>query len=147
MTKKGTATSQFSQGETVKVFSTESKVQLFFLGLLSLSFIGYFALRQHWIGFIFAHLAALSIMGFFGCLAGFIAKKKGYNYWKAFRIGFFIPIILGAFSAFVLVPSGVRVLPLTCGGWTSLGTGIIISIYYSLLRNIKKNNHLESVNV
>jgi hypothetical protein len=42
----------------------ESKVRLLFLGSLSISFIGYFALRELWIGFIFAHKAALGIMGF-----------------------------------------------------------------------------------
>ena len=112
----------------------ESKVQLLFLGLLSISFIVYFALREHWIGFIFAHAAALSIMGFYGCLASAIAKMKGYSYWRAFQIGFFFPIVLGAISAFLLVPSGERNLPLTCGGWTSLAAGIVIVIYYSLVK-------------
>ena len=112
----------------------ENKVQLFFLGLLSVSFIGYFAFRTLWIGFIFGHIAALSIMGFYGCLAGTIAKKKGYSYGRAFQIGFFLPIILGGISAFLFVPSGERSLPLTCGGWVSLAAGIIVVIFYSFMK-------------
>jgi hypothetical protein len=112
----------------------ESKLHLLFLGLLSLGFIGYFVFKHHWIGFIFAHTAALSIMGFYGCLAGVIAKKKGYAYRKAFQIGFFLPIVLGAISAFLLGPSVERSLLLTCGGWTSLAAGIVIVLFYSFVR-------------
>ncbi len=119
----------------------ESKVNLLFLGLLSISFVGYFALRTHWIGFIFGHIAALSIMGFYGCLSGAIAKKKGYSYWRAFQIGFFIPIILGAISAFLFVPESYRGLPLTCGGWVSLAAGIVVVISYSF---IKKKDSLNA---
>jgi hypothetical protein len=113
---------------------TESRISLFFLGLLSISFVGYFALRKLWIGFIFGHTAALSIMGFYGCLAGVIARKKGYSYGRAFQIGFFVPIILGAISAFLMVPPGERSLPLTCGGWVSLAAGIIVVISYFFLK-------------
>lgn len=118
--------------------SLESKVNLLFLGLLSISFVGYFALRKFWIGFVFGHTAGLSIMGFYGCLAGVIAKKKGHSYGRAFLIGFFVPIILGAISAFLFVSESERGLPLTCGGWVSLGAGIVVVIFYLL---IKKINH------
>jgi hypothetical protein len=121
--------------------SLERNIHLLFLGLLSISFIGYFALREHWIGFIFAHIAALSIMGFYGCSAGVIAKMKGYSYWRAFQIGFISPIILGAISAFAL-PTGPRGLPVTCGGWASLVTGLIIIVTYSLF---KRRNNFVSV--
>lgn len=124
--------------------SFESKLHLLFLGLLSISFIGYFALRELWIGFIFAHVAALSIMGFYGCLAGAIAKKKGYSYSRAFQTGFFLPIILGGISAFLLVPSGQRGLPLTCGGWVSLATGIVVVISYSFVKKKEYSQQIES---
>lgn len=113
---------------------TESKVQLLFHGLLSISFLGFFMFRELWIGFIFAHIAAISIMGFYGCLAGAIAKKKGYQYWRAFQIGFFLPIILGAISAFTFVPESNRGLPLTCGGWVCLGTGLGVVIFFLLIK-------------
>jgi len=117
-----------------KSIPIENKINLIFLGLLSISFVGYFALQKFWIGFIFAHIAALSIMGFYGCLAGTIAKKKGYNYWKTLSIGFFSPIILGGISAFLFHPEGNRGLPLTCGGWISLVTGIAIITFYSFVK-------------
>jgi hypothetical protein len=122
----------------------ESKVNLLFLGLLSISFIGYFALRELWIGFIFAHVAGLGIMGFYGCLAGAIAKKKGYSYGRAFQIGFFLPIILGGISAFLFVPSGQRGLPLTCGGWVSLATGVVVVISYSFVKKKDTSKEIES---
>ena len=112
--------------------TAESKLQLLFFGLLSLSFIGYFALQENLIGFVFAHLAAISIMGFFGCLSAAMAKKKGHSYTRAFLIGFFVPLILGVISAFLLA-TAEEDLSITCGGWTVLGTGIVIVIYYSFV--------------
>jgi len=124
--------------------SFESKLHLLFLGLLSIGFVGYFALRKLWIGFVLGHAAALGIMGFYGCLAGAIAKKKGYSYGRAFQIGFFLPIILGGISAFLFLPSGPRGLPLTCGGWVSLAAGIVVVISYSFLKKRDANKQIES---
>ena len=126
--------------EPSNIIPFESKVQLLFLGLLSISFVGYFALRKLWIGFIFGHTAALSIMGFYGCLAGAIAKKKGYSYGRAFQIGFFLPIILGAISAFLFAPESERGLPLTCGGWVALAAGIVVVISYVFIKNRDNSN-------
>ena len=122
----------------------ESKVHLLLLGLLSISFVGYFALRVHWIGFIFAHLAALSIMGFYGSLAGDLAKKKGYSYWRAFKIGFFLPIILGGISAVLFAPSGEGSLPWTCGGWVCLAAGIVVVVYYLLIKKKEESKQVYS---
>jgi hypothetical protein len=121
----------------------ESKVHLLFLGLLSISFVGYLALRKIWIGFIFAHTAALGIMGFYGCFAGAIAKKKGYSYWRAFQIGFALPIILGGIAAFLFVPAE-RGLPLTCGGWVSLGAGLVVVIFYLFVKKKDNSKQIES---
>lgn len=112
----------------------ENKLNLFFLGVLSGSFIGFFALRTHWVGLIFAHTAALGIMGFYGSWAGTIARKKGYHYWAAFRLGFFLPLVLGVFAAFLFVPDDRSHLPLTCGGWVSLAAGLVVVLVYSFLR-------------
>jgi hypothetical protein len=122
-----------SKREAGNNVSPECKLQLLFLGVLSISFIGYFALRGLWMGVIMGHTAGLSIMGFYGCLAGAIANKKGYNYARAFQMGFFLPIILGGISAFVLAPFAPQEeggLPVTCGGWVSLAAGIVVVIVY-----------------
>jgi hypothetical protein len=127
MTELNTEEKQhFPKREPVNNIPLESKLQLLFLGLLSISFVGYFALRKLWIGFIFGHIAALSIMGFYGCLAGAIAK------------------ILGGISAFLLAPSGEGSLTLTCGGWVSLGAGIVVVISYSLIKKKKESKQLYS---
>ncbi len=127
------------KSKTNQSISLENKLPLLFLGLLSISFIGYFAFQKHWFGIIFAHFAAVSIMGFYGCLAGSIAKKKGYSFRRAYQIGFFLPIVLGGISAFLFV-SQESSLPITCGGWISLAAGIVIVIIYSFIKhNIKRN--------
>jgi hypothetical protein len=125
--------------------SFESKLHLLFLGLLSIGFVGYFALRKLWIGFALGHAAALGIMGFYGSLAGAIAKKKGYSYNRAFQIGFFLPIILGGISALFFLPSGPRGLPLTCGGWVSLAAGIVVVISYSFVKKCGAGKQIESL--
>jgi hypothetical protein len=97
-------------------------------------------------GFIFAHTAALCIMGFYGCMAGSIAQKKGYRYRRAFNIGFFLPLIIGIIYAFVGVPSGERDWPLTCGGWVSLSVGILVILSFSIIKNKGKINQTTSKN-
>jgi hypothetical protein len=106
---------------------------LFFLGLLSISFLGYFALPDHWVGFAFAHTAALSIMGFYGCLTGLIASRNGRSYRTAFLVGFLVPIVSGAMSAFLIGAEEGSGYPLTCGGWTALAAGVVIVIVFSLM--------------
>ena len=145
MTELNTEEKQnFPQRESVNYIPLESKVNLLFLGLLSISFVGYFAFRKLWVGFIFGHTAALSIMGFYGCLAGAIAKKKGYSYGRAFQIGFLLPIILGAISAFLFAPSGESSLPLTCGGWVSLAAGIVVVLSYIFVKKRDTSKQTES---
>ncbi|MFC1619341.1 hypothetical protein ACFL45_05290 [Candidatus Neomarinimicrobiota bacterium] len=112
----------------------ENKFELIFLGVLSISFLGFFAFRGLWIGFIFGHTAALSIMGFYACLTGAIAQRKGFGYRRAFRTGFFVPIIVGAVSAFILTPTVDGIVPMTCGGWAALGTGVIVVIAYLIIK-------------
>jgi hypothetical protein len=121
--------------------SLESKIQLLFLGLLSISFLFNYALRDELIGLIFAHTAALSIMGFYGCLAGAVAKKKGFSYGRAFLIGFFLPIISGVVSAFLIGPAEQINLPFTCGGWTSLAAGIVVVFVYVFAKKKDKSGH------
>ena len=121
--------------------SLESKIQLLFLGLLSISFLFNYALRDELIGLIFAHTAALSIMGFYGCLAGVVAKKKGFSYGRAFLIGFFLPIISGVVSAFLIGPAEQINLPFTCGGWASLAVGIVVVFVYVFAKKKDKSGH------
>jgi hypothetical protein len=120
------------------VIPSESRLQLTFLGVLSLSFVAYFAVQSldhPWMSLLFAHLAAVSIMGFYGCLAGVVARKKGYDHGMAFHIAFFLPMILGVISGFALGPAEGRQLPFTCGGWVALGCGLVVVLSYLAIRN------------
>ncbi len=104
-----------------------SKMPVFFLVLLIISIVGYFSLEDHWMEYVFAHSGGLSIVGLFACLAGTIARKKGYGYRKAFYLAFLLPIIVGVLVVF-LSPS------VACGGSISLGIALITVVLYSLVR-------------
>jgi hypothetical protein len=112
----------------------DSWMYLLFQGLLSVGFIGYFAFRNHWAVYIFAHIGALGVAGFFGCFAGAIAKKKGFDYWKALSLGFTLPIILGIIVAYAAESVRANGLPGTCGGIVSLIVGAVIVISYSFAK-------------
>jgi len=115
----------------------ESRIILLFLGLLIIGVIGYFSLGKFWIDSIFAHVGGLGIIGLLGGLAGIIAKKKGYDYWKAFLLVFILPIILG-FIAVLLVQ------PMSCGGSVSLAVALIMVIIYSFTKRKDHNTQVES---
>lgn len=121
----------------VRAIRIQNKLYLLLLGIVSVSFLGFFIFRGTWLGLIFGHLAGLSIMGFYGGLTEVIAVKKGYKYFFGFKIGLIIPIVFGIISAFILVPYGKRNLFITCGGWTALGSGLIIVIIFLFIK--KKN--------
>jgi len=115
----------------------DGKVQLLFLGLLIIGVIGYFALRNLGINNVFAHIGGLGIIGLLGSLAGIIAKKKGYGYWKAFLFGLFLPILIGVIA--VLLPQ-----TFSCGGSPSLAAALLIIIIYSLIKRKNVNKQIES---
>jgi hypothetical protein len=109
----------------------EKMMPLLFLGLLIIGVIGYFALRNLSIDFIFAHVGGFGIIGLFGCLAGIISKKKGYDYWQAFLLGLVLPVILGFIAVLVIFPPDPE---LACGGSVSLGAAILIVIFYTFAK-------------
>jgi len=115
----------------------ENRILLLFLGLFIIGVIGYFALRNLWIGSIFAHVGGLGIIGLLGGLAGIIAKKKGYSYWKAFLLGLILPIFLGVMAVLLVEPS-------SCGGSPSLAAALLIVIIYSLIKRRDFNKQAEA---
>lgn len=116
----------------------EIRILLLFLGLLIIGVIGYFALRNLWIGSIFAHVGGLGVMGILGGLTGIIAKNKGYGYWKAFLPELILPILLGVIAV-LLIPT------FSCGGSPSLGVALLIVIVYSLIKRRDINKQAKSV--
>jgi heme/copper-type cytochrome/quinol oxidase subunit 4 len=106
---------------------TERKILLLFLLVLITSIAGYFATNSEWLNYTFAHLGGSAIVGLLGCCAGIVAMKKGYGFWKAFLIGFFLPIILGFVAVFLIQP-------MSCGGTVSLAAAVFILIIYSFVK-------------
>jgi hypothetical protein len=102
-------------------------IPLIFLVLLIVSIIGYFSSDSNWLEFTFAHLGGLFIVGFMGHCSGIIAMKKGYNYWKAFSMGFFLPIGIG-FTPVFLFKS------ISCGGSISLAVALLIVLSYLVVK-------------
>ena len=130
--KQNVQNKESSNGITV-----ESWIFLLFLGLLIIGVIGYFALRNLGINNVFAHIGGLGIVGLLGSLAGIIAKKKGYGYWKAFLFGLFLPILVGVIA--VLLPQ-----TFSCGGSPSLAAALLIIIIYSLIKRKNVNKQIVS---
>ena len=112
----------------------ESRILLLFLGLLIIGVIGYFALSSAGTDSIFSHVGGLGIIGLLGGVTGIIAKKRGYDYLKAFLLGFVLPIVLGIIAVLL-------VEPMSCGGSISLGAALLIVIISSLTkrRNIQSS--------
>ena len=115
----------------------ESRIHLLFLGLLIIGVIGYLAFRNLWTGSIFAHVGGLGIIGLIGGFVGIIAKKKGYDYWRAFILGFILPIILGVIAVLL-------VEPMSCGGSPSIAAALLIVIIYSFIKRRDVNEQTES---
>ena len=105
-------------------FKMASRILLIFLGLLIIGAIGYFTSGDPFMDPIFAHAGGLGILGLLGGLAGNIAKKKGYSFWKAFLLGSVLPIILGVIAV-------LSIEPMSCGGTPSITAALLIVIIYS----------------
>ncbi|MFC1724613.1 hypothetical protein ACFL4T_03230 [candidate division KSB1 bacterium] len=123
-------------------FPIGSRMPLLFLGMLIISIAGNFVFRDHWVEVIINHLGGLSIVGLFACLAGFIAKKKGNDYSKAFLLGFFLPIVLGIVAFSLAFFSADMIY---CGGGVVLAASLLIVIIYSFTkkRDVSKQAELE----
>jgi len=124
------------------LFSARRLPQLF-LGLLVISVIGYLTLRDLRVGFVFAHLGGFSIVGLFACLAGAVARKKNYSYWKAFLTGLVLPIIAGFIGVLVIFPPNPG---LACGGSASLGVALLMVVFYSFVKKKNGFTHREKKN-
>ena len=108
----------------------DTKLLLLFLGLLIVGIAGFFTFRNTITGLISAHLGALGLIGIFACIAGFIARKKGLNYWRAIAITIVSPIVMGFVFVLAIYFFGKESQQLICGGSVSLAIAILICISY-----------------
>ncbi len=133
MNKKKNHTQDSAAAERLNCIAIQTKIHLLFMALLSIGFLGFWIfwrLQRPQTGLIFAHTAALGMMGFYGSWAGALAGKKGYGLWKAFSAGFFLPIVAGFISVIIYNPTDHL---LRCGGWEALGTGLLVVIFVFFL--------------
>ena len=103
------------------------------LGLLLVGALGYFSLsRGHWIFYLFAHLGALGVMGLFGSLTAWLARRKSRNLPAAFALGFAFPVLAGiaAVLVFYLAVDGNWY----CGGSVSLAAAVLVTLYYLVVK-------------
>jgi hypothetical protein len=109
--------------------SCEKRVLLAALALLITGTVGYFMLpRGVWIFYFFAHLGALGVLGLFGCATGALARKKGRGYWRAFTLGFALPVATGVAAVLLYrLEDGER---LYCGGSISLLVAMLMVVFY-----------------
>lgn len=113
------------------------KVFLIALGLLIVGIIGYLALYNFPVMYLFSHMGALGLIGLFGVLTGFISEKKGRSFWRAFSLNFFIPIILGLFAVILVYFMKGGGNAIYCGRSVSLAADIIFVISYLIVSKRK----------
>lgn len=103
---------------------------LLFIGMAFVGLAGTLAFYDQWAGYVFGHVGGLGILGLFGCWAGFIAKKKGYNYWRAFSVCFVSSFMLGVVSVCIVHGSGGN----GCGGIVSIAVAVIVIVFYYFIK-------------
>ena len=108
------------------------------LGLIIVGFVGGYALREGWPSFVLYHIGGLGSAGLLACASAAIARKKGYDYWRAWLPACFLPIFSGLIAAY-LVPPGVHgSRPAACGGSVSLALGLIFIAVWAVVRRKRR---------
>lgn len=84
-------------------------------------------------GYIFAHIGALGLLGFFGIGTVYFANKKGYSDKLAFNLGFSLAILAGLLESVIVFLFGEN-NQFVCGGAASLIVALIVFLTYMLLK-------------
>jgi len=95
------------------------------LALIMIGFGSGYALREGWPSFVLYHLGGLGAVGLLACASGSLAMRKGYAYWPAWSLAFFLPAFLGVVVAYLVTPGEHEGRPAACGGSVSLALGLI----------------------
>ncbi|MFH0777798.1 MAG: hypothetical protein V2A71_04120 [Candidatus Eisenbacteria bacterium] len=120
--------------ERGKSVPMERRVLLFFLGLLVVGLVGYFALRGSPAHPFFAHVGALGIVGLFGGWAGVVAREKGHGYRRAFLLGLLLPVVSGVAAVIAVFLLGGGDGSFSCGGAVSLPVAMLVVVGYLLAK-------------
>jgi len=111
-----------------------NKDMLIFFGLCFVfGIIGLLLFGLHILGYIFAHIGALGLLGFFGIGVAYFANKKGYSEKLAFNLAFSFAILAGLLESILVFLFGEN-QQIVCGGAASLIFAIIVLLTYMLLK-------------
>jgi FtsH-binding integral membrane protein len=115
--------------------SPERRLLLTAAGAILVGFFGFMIVGHGTEGYVFAHVGGVGLLSLFGSLSGYLAKKKGYNFGRAYVLGFVFPVIIGIIAVVVVHLTGGS----GCGGIISLALALAAVAIYSLLRSRKAN--------
>ena len=112
------------------------------LGLIVIGFGGGLLLQEGWPSFVLYHVGGLGAAGLLACASGAIARSKGYGFWRAWLLAFFLPILVGLIVAYLIPPGDHESRPAACGGSVSLPLGLMFILAWALIR--RKQGGVES---
>jgi hypothetical protein len=104
------------------------------LGLIIVGFGGGLALRDGWLSFVLYHIGGLGAAGLLACAAAAIARRKGYDYWRAWLLACLLPVLLGLIAAYLVPPGDNGSRPAACGGSVTLALGLIFIAVWAVVR-------------
>ena len=113
--------------------NSNKNILLLFILCFVLGFAGLFVFGLQLLGYIFAHIGALGLLGFLGIGTAHLASKKGYNKKIAFNLGFSVAIFAGIIASVIAFLFGDN-NRLVCGGAASLIASFIVLSIYLLLK-------------
>lgn len=89
--------------------------------------LGYTAL-----GYALLHVGGFGALGIMAIGASFLARRKGYSYWRTFFLSLTSSVLLGTIGAFMVSPGVGESRPATCGGSLSLLVALLFLIFWAI---------------
>ena len=83
-------------------------------------------------GYVLLHIGGLGSLGLLASGAGYIATRKGYEYWRAFYPALSSSIILGTIGVYLVPPGEGEGRPAACGGSVSLFVALVFLVVWAV---------------
>ncbi len=110
----------------------ERKVFLTSLVLLIVGFGCGYSLGYTALGYALLHVVGFGALGIMAVGAGFLARRKGYSYWRSFFLSLTSSVLLGTIGAYLASPGVGESRPATCGGSLSLVVALLFLVFWAL---------------
>lgn len=120
-----------SKTKSYSHISTERRIILLAIVAITLGSLGFLISGRSPEGYLFAHVGGLGILSLFGSLSGYLARKKGYRFGKAYFWGFVFPAIAGIVAVGIIHLAGGG----GCGGIVSLAVALAVVIVYAVIKS------------